>query len=234
MITVSESEKSKRLPEFFMRIIQFYRFFGFSFVELNEERNKTLFSKIKNYLMIGYNIIIILYLIVTQIVIVPINGKIFVEDSKPLMRALFYAGAILSGVDMVFGYILSLIRGKKLLKLFKEDVSIIDNNTKSAQILFISKLIIISIIACAGSYIIMVAMSLESRSACLLVLKFVLGFIAISFFMIGTFFIAVFYSCITWIITSQINNLKNNISEGLYIFRYFRYSFQLNFEPHAF
>jgi len=216
MMSSSKSTELNRFPKSFMRIIQFYRFFGFSFIESNNQKNKKFCSKLKEFLMIGYNISIIFCFISLNIYSVPITDQqLSKHEFKPLMKALFYATNILISVDLISGYILSLIRGKKLFMLMKtEDVCAIDINTKLAKILIISKVILFIVMMCISSSLIMNSLLNQNKEDYKVIYLFLLGFFVIPFYLNGVLIMTVIYIYSTWIITSQINNLKNNISRG--------------------
>jgi hypothetical protein len=88
--------------------------------------------------MIFYNLLVIIFFIVTQLLNFPkINEILNILKSKTVMNAVFFisTGTIL--VDFTEGYILSLIRGSKLLNLLKtRDICNDDRNTK-----FVNKII---------------------------------------------------------------------------------------------
>jgi len=215
--------ESKRLPISFETIIQFYRFFGFSFIEPNNGKNIKLCSKFKNFLMIGYNISMIFSVIAIEILSTTQTERdLEGNSSKPLVRTLFYSNVILAIVDQISGYILALIKGRKLLKLIKtEEVCIIDNNTILAKTLIISKLSIMSLMACIASLVSKNMVWLQRFPLYQRLTALLFGFFTTFLFMIGLFALAVIYSYLTWIITSQINNLKNNISKGNLILKTF-------------
>jgi hypothetical protein len=215
MITVSKSGESEKFPKSFMRIIKFYRIWGFSFIEPNNEKNKKLSLKIKQCLFIIHNVLVISLAIISEYMSSPESNQIFdMVSSKPLMRSLYYVSTGLSYGDMISAFILSLLRGNKLIILLKtEDVLIVDTNTKRANMLIITKMIIASIIS-----IICLYLWIETLEKNIIeftrILYLTFGFFSTLMCMIGLFVLPVIYCYAIWIITSQINNLKNNISGG--------------------
>jgi len=216
MITVSKSGESERYPKSFIRIINFYRIFGFSFVGQNNEKNKRLISIIRDYLLIFYNIFSIVYIIVTEYIAAPkIFEQFYQFSSKPLMRALYYAGVCMICTDLISTYILSLIRSKTLINLLKRgDFFIVDINTKRANILIFSKIVIMSMISIIGSYSANHSVRNKNTAVYEILLTYFSTFLSIFVFVVGILVLPVIYCNVIWIITSQINNLKNNISEG--------------------
>jgi len=216
MITVSKSGESEKFPKSFMRIIKFYRVWGFSFFEPNNEKNKKLSFKLKQFLFIIHNVLVIFSAIICEYISSPESNQIFdILSSKPLMRSLYYVSTVLSYVDMISAFILSLLRGKKLIILLKtEDVLIFDTNTKRANMLIISKIIIISIISIICSYLWVSTTLGKNTTGFIRFLYLILAFYLNFILLIGVFVLPVIYSYMIWIIYSQIINLKNNISEG--------------------
>jgi len=216
MITAWTSGESDKLPKSFMKIIKFYRIFGFSFIEPNTDKNKKFFSKIKDYFLIIFNILSIIYVIIDEYLGSPESSQMFDNlSSKTLMRGLYYVGVCLRCVDLISAFILSLLRSKKLIILLKtEDVLIIDTNTKRANMLIISKIIIMSIIAIICSYLWIDLSWYRNTTGFNRLIYFIFGFYSMLMIAIGLFVLPVIYCYIIWIITSQINNLKNNISRG--------------------
>ncbi len=133
-----ERLKETQYPNWLIRIIKFLRIFGFSFIEAYDGINKSLFYYFKKYLMIFYNWLVIIFFIVIQSLIFPkMNENLNIFKSKPLMKALFFISTGIPLVDFTEGYILSLIRGSKLLNLLKtRNICNDDRNTK-----FVNKII---------------------------------------------------------------------------------------------
>jgi len=216
MITALKSVESEKCPKSFMRIIKFYRIFGFSFIESNNNKNKKLFSKITDFFLIIYNVINIIFVLIDEYFSSPYTNKLFDKlSSKPLMRALYYVSICLMCVDLISVFILSLLRSKKLIRLLKtEEVLTIDSNTKRANVLITSKMIIMTIISIIISYLWTDLYCDQNTKGFIRFSIFIFGFCSCFIYMIGFFVLPVIYCYVIWIITSQINNLKNNISEG--------------------
>jgi len=216
MITALKSLELEKCPKSFMRIIKFYRIFGFSFIESNNDKNKKLFSKITDFFLIIYNVINIVLVLTSQYNSSPEINQVFDNlSSKPLMRALYYVGVCLACVDLISAFILSLLRSKKLIRLLKtEDVLIVDSNTKRANVLITSKIIIMTIISIISSYLWVDSFGDQNREGFIRFASYIIAFFWTLIYTIGFFVLPVIYCYIIWVITSQINNLKNNISEG--------------------
>jgi len=217
MITASKSEESEKLPKSFIRIINFYRICGFAFIEPNNNKNNGLFSKIKNYFLIIYNILSIVNLIINEYFTTPDTNQLFDNlSSKPLMRAIYFMSNCLIYVDVVSAFILSLLRSKKLMTLLKtEDVLIVDTNMKRANMLITSKIIIMSIMSIICCYLWFDLSLGKNTKGFTKFLYSIYWSYTLLIFMIGIIIIPVIYCYMIWIITSQINNLKNNISGNL-------------------
>jgi hypothetical protein len=122
-------------PKSLIKIIKFYRFFGSSFLDNSSEDNEKKWSKIKRYLLMAYNLVVIFVMISLQIYITP---RIFEElqkfGMKKVMKGVFLAGRFIAISDIIFGYLLPLIKGKQFLKfLSNEEFCAIDCNTRNAN-----------------------------------------------------------------------------------------------------
>ena len=124
-----------KYPKSLMKLIQFYHFFGFSFTGISSEDNEKKWSKIKRYLLMAYNLVVIFVMVSVQIYITP---GIFAEQQsygmKKVMKGVFLAGNFITCADIIFGYLLTLIKGKQFLKfLSNEEFCAIDCNTGNAN-----------------------------------------------------------------------------------------------------
>jgi hypothetical protein len=85
-----------KYPKSLMKIIKFFRLFGFSFVETDHEKNKSYLYYLKKYLMIFYNFSIIIFFVGTQIVVFPKMNEVFnIFNSKPVMNAVFFLSSFI-------------------------------------------------------------------------------------------------------------------------------------------
>jgi L-cystine uptake protein TcyP (sodium:dicarboxylate symporter family) len=66
-------------PESVMKRIKFHVFFGLSFLGISSEDNEKKWSKIKSYLLVAYNLVVIFVMMSLQIYITP---GIFEEQQK--------------------------------------------------------------------------------------------------------------------------------------------------------
>ncbi len=137
-----------------MKIIKFFRLFGFSFVETDDEKNKSYLYYLKKYLMIFYNFSVIILFTGNQIVLFPKMNQFFINfNSKPVMNTVFFLSGFIYYVDFMSGYILSLTRSKKLLMLLKtEDICYVDCSPKLANKLIAFVIINILLLGSMGIY----------------------------------------------------------------------------------
>ncbi len=137
-----------------MKIIKFFRLFGFSFIETDDQRNKSYLYYLKKYLMIFYNFSVIILFTGTQIVVFPkINQFINNFSSKPVMNTVLFVSGYIYSVDFMSGYILSLTRSKKLLMLLKtDDICYVDCSPKLANKLIAFVIINILLLGSMGIY----------------------------------------------------------------------------------
>jgi hypothetical protein len=219
MLTSIKSLELEEYPKSFMRIIKFYRLFGFSFgsfQDINNENRRKLFSKLINFWFIFYNLFIILVLIaLNTISFSSISKRLIKSSPKPLMRGLFCIGMILGCCDIVSGYLFSLIRGKQFMKLFKsKDMSIIDCNTKMANKLIVANLVVFTMISIISNFVMINVTRNKWSSQTLIWIIHLGGVMASIFYMIVNFMFPFIYCYSSWVIIKQINNLNNNISNG--------------------
>src|SRR5579871_2044914 len=124
-----------KYPKSLMKLIQFYHFFGFSFMGISSEDNEKKWSKIKRYLLMAYNLVVIFVMICLQIYITPSIFEIQQKyGMKKVMKGVFLVSRFITCSDIIFGYLLPLIKGKQFLKfLSNEEFCAIDRNTRNAN-----------------------------------------------------------------------------------------------------
>jgi hypothetical protein len=210
-----------KYPKSLIKLIKFYRFFGFSFLGISPEDNEKKWSKIKRYLLMAYNLVVIFVLISLQIYITP--GIVEEQQKigmKKVMKGVFLVSRLITLSDIIFGYLLSLIKGKKFLKfLSNEEFYAIDCNTRNANKIIGSLIIGLVMMATfiTTSLVISVNVSVESvpKSYSLEVLLTLRSFLITFYFINGAFLIPVLYYCITSLFVSQINKLNSGLSKGI-------------------
>jgi hypothetical protein len=183
-----------KYPKSLMKLIKFYRLFGFSFSGISSEGNEKKWSKIKRYLLMAYNLVVIFVMISVLIYSTP---RIFEEQQKfgvkKVMKGVFLVSRLISWSDVIFGYLLPLIKGKQFLKfLSNEELCAIDCNTRIANNYLIS----------------------DPKSRSIVSVIFRTFFVTFCYFN-GVFVIPVFYYCITFLFISQINELNSGLSKGI-------------------
>jgi hypothetical protein len=90
-----ERLKGTQYPNWLIRIIKFLRIFGFSFIEAYDGINKSLFYYFKKYLMIFYNLLVIMFFIGTQLLNFPkMNESLNILKSKLIMNAVFFTSIL--------------------------------------------------------------------------------------------------------------------------------------------
>jgi hypothetical protein len=207
-------------PKSLIKIIKFYRFFGFSFLDISSENNEKKWSKIKRYLLMAYNLVVIFVLISLQIYNAP---HIFEElqnlGMKKVMKGVFLAGRLITNSDIIFGYLLPLIKGKKFLKfLSNEEFCAIDCKTRNANKIIGSLIIGLAMIATffiihLGTSVNIFSESVE-KSYRIVFKMLSLSLMALYYFN-GLFLIPVLYYCITCLFISQINKINSGLSKGI-------------------
>jgi len=213
---VSGNGKSD-FPKSLLRLIKLFRFYGFSFPINNDEKNKSLIYHLKEYLMKVYNIFCIVLYICVQLLTSRDDEVLIGFDSKPVMKAIFFISFCIFSVDFIFSYILSLINGKKLIMLLKtKDIFKIDCNTKFANKMIAFIIIELLVIGASNVYIYLnysfgISVGLQINK--IVMILFAICMVIIYFG--GVLILQVIYIYIVWIITSQIDNLKNNIPKGI-------------------
>jgi hypothetical protein len=203
-----------------MKLIKFYRLFGFSFLDISSEDNEKKWSKIKRYLLMAYNLVVIFVMISLQIYITP---SIFENQQqlgmKKVMKGVFLVSRLITWFDIIFGYLLSLIKGKKFLKfLSNEEFCAIDCNTRNAN-----KIIGSLIIGSAITATFFIRYSVTSKNSIFesdpkshRIVFVILRSLLVSFYFFnGLFLIPAFYYCITSLFITQINELNFGLSKGI-------------------
>jgi hypothetical protein len=213
-----------KYPKSLMKIIKFFRLFGFSFVETDDEKNKSYLYYLKKYLMIFYNFSIIILFTGTQTVVFPKMNQVFNNiNSKPVMNSVVFLSGYINCVDIMSGYILSLTRSKKLLMLLKtEDICYVDCSPKLANKLIafvIFNSLVLGSIGIYFSLTIPVEVYMDSQIGRILQIITSIIFNVICFG--GIFMSPIIYVYICWIIYTQINNFKIKIITSKQVFNRF-------------
>jgi hypothetical protein len=207
-------------PKSLIKLIKFYRFFGFSFLGISSEDNEKKWSKIKRYLLMAYNLVVIFVMISLQIYITP---RIFEEQQtfgiKKVLKGIFLVSRLITWSDIIFGYLLSLIKSKQFLKfLSNEELCAIDCNPRIANKIIGSLIIWLAMMAAFFiTYMLTTEDKIfESDPRSLRIVFVILRSFVVSFYYLnGTFLIPVFYYCITSLFISQINELNSGLSKGI-------------------
>ncbi len=213
-----------KYPKSLMKIIKFFRLFGFSFVETDDEKNKSYLYYLKKYLMIFYNFSIMIFFAGIQIAFFPkINQVYNIFNSKPVMNAVFYLSSFMYSFDFMSGYILSLTRSKKLLMLLKtEDICYVDCSPKLANKLIafvMSNMLVLGSVSMYFSFNIQVEDFMNSQIG--RILQIITSIIMTLIYSGGIFMIPIIYVYICWIIYTQINNFKTKIIRSIDVFNSF-------------
>jgi hypothetical protein len=206
-----------KYPKSLMKLIQFYHFFGFSFLGNSSEDNEKNWSKIKRYLLMAYNLVVIFLMISFQIYI---TQNILAEQQtfgmKKVMKGAFLVSRFITCSDIIFGYLLPLIKRKQFIKfLNNEEFCAIDCNTRNANKIVGSLIIGLAIV---GVFFIIfyVIMSLESiQTSNQMIFTIIRILFMTIFYFNGFFLIPVFYYCITSLFISRINELNSSLSKGI-------------------
>jgi hypothetical protein len=209
-------------PKSLMKLVKFYRIFGFSFLGISSEDNEKRWSKIKRYLLMAYNLVVIFIMISAQIFITP---DILEEQRqlgmKKIMKGVFLASRLITSADIIFGYLISLIKGKQFLKfLSNEELCAIDRNTRYANKIIGS--LITGLAMMTTVFIIFSVIKLsengfyDSLQISYRIFLMILTSLLIAFYYYnGLFLIPVFYYCITSLFISQLNELNSGLSKGI-------------------
>jgi hypothetical protein len=100
-----------KYPKSLMKVIKFYQFFGYSFLCISSEDNEKKWSKIKRYLLMAYNLMIIFLMISLQIYLTP---GIFEDQQnfgmKKVMKGVFLVSRLIICSEIIFSYFLSLVK----------------------------------------------------------------------------------------------------------------------------
>ncbi len=207
-------------PKSLIKLIKFYRFFGFSFLGISSDGNEKKRSKIKRYLLMAYNLVVIFVMISFQIYITTdISAEQEKIGMKKVMKGVYLMSRLTTCSDIIFGYLLSLIKGKKFLKfLSNEEFCAIDCNTRNANKIIGSLIIGLAMIATFLITYLLTSenVSVESVPKSYRIVISILRSLIIAFHLInGLFMIPVLYYCITSLFVSQINKLNSGLSKGI-------------------
>jgi hypothetical protein len=209
-----------KYPKSLIKLIKFYRIFGFSFLGISSDGNEKKWSKIKRYLLMAYNLVVIFVTISFQIYITTdISAEQEKIGMKKVMKGVFLVSRLITCSDIIFGYLLSLIKGKKFLKfLSNEEFCAIDCNTRNANKIIGSLIIGLAIM---GAFFITIFVtsriifpeSIQTLNQVVFIIMKL--FFTTTFYFNGLFLIPVFYYCITSLFISQINELNSGLSKGI-------------------
>ncbi len=208
-----------KYPKSLIKLIKFYRFFGFSFSGICFEDNEKKWSKIKRYLLMAYNLVIIFVVISLQIYITP---GIFEEQQKlgmkKVMKGVFLVSRLITISDVIFGYLFSLTKSKQFLKfLSNEEFCAIDCKTRNANKIIGS--LIIELVMMATIFIIVFETSenivFELVQTSYRIVFIILSSLLTFYYFNGVSLIPVFYYCITSLFISQINKINSDLSKGI-------------------
>ncbi len=209
-----------KYPKSLMKLIKFYRLFGFSFSGISSEGNEKKWSKIKRYLLMAYNLVVIFVMISVLIYSTP---RIFEEQQKfgvkKVMKGVFLVSRLISWSDVIFGYLLPLIKGKQFLKFLSNDeLCAIDCNTRIANKIIGSLIIGLTMLSTFFTTYLLTTennyLISDPKSRSIVSVIFRTFFVTFCYFN-GVFVIPVFYYCITFLFISQINELNSGLSKGI-------------------
>jgi hypothetical protein len=209
-----------KYPKSLIKLIKFYRFFGFSFLGISSEDNDKKWSKIKKYLLMAYNLVVIFLMTSLQIYIIP---RIYEEQQtfgiKKVMKGVFVVSRLITWSDIISGYLLPLIKGKQFLKfLSNEEFCAIDCNPRIANKIIGSLIIWLAMMAAFFTTYMLTTEDIifesgpKSQRIVLVILR---SFLVSFYYLNGLLLIPVFYYCITSLFISQINELNSGLSKGI-------------------
>jgi hypothetical protein len=213
-----------KYPKSLMKIIKFFRLFGFPFFETDDEKNESYLYYLKKYLMIFYNFSIMIFFAGIQIVFFPKIYQVFnIFNSKPVMNALFFLSSFMYCFDFMSGYILSLTRSKKLLMLLKtEDICYIDRSPKLANKLIAFVMFNTLVLGSLNIYFSLnIPVEVYMNSQIGRILQIITAIITNLIYFGGVFMIPIILVYICWIIYTQINNFKTKIIRSIEVFSSF-------------
>ena len=212
---IIKSYKSKTLKSL-SKLVKFYRIFGFSFSDMTFNDKETKLTKIKRYFLIGYNLLVIMVFIYIQIVATPkILNEFKRNNQKNVLNAVLITGRLIACADIIFGYIISLSIGKKILKTFNTDeFREIDCNTKTANKILVLLVTLLMIFGTSSSVVTGViknnfTFGLPSG------LTIIITFLATFFFFNGLLLLPVIYYYSTSLIIGRINRLNSGLTDSL-------------------
>jgi hypothetical protein len=154
-----------------------------------------------------------------------VTPRIFEEQQnfgiKKVMKGVFLVSRLITWSDIIFGYLLPLIKGKQFLKfLSNEELCAIDCNTRIANKIIGSLIIGLTMMSTFfTTYLVTTennffASGPKSHSIVSVILR---SFLVTVYYLNGVFLIPVFYYCITFLFISQINELNSSISKGIIV-----------------
>jgi len=216
-----------KAPKSFIKLLKFYRIFGYSFSGVNFESNETKLTKIKRFLLIFYNVLAILLLIGLQIFSTYYTSVEFNNlRIKKVMKTVFATNRLMSYSEIIVGYIISLIRGRQILKIFdEEEFGAIDRNTRKVNKISILLTIVIIIIGTSFGTILNSKLNPYIESVGTLmdgvsikrILILILSFTFTIFYFNGALLLSIFYYYTTSLIITQINELESGITKSFHI-----------------
>jgi hypothetical protein len=168
----------------------------------------------------AYNLVVIFGIISFQIYVTPV---IFEEQKKlgmkKVMKGVFLVSRFITCSDIIFGYLLPLIKGKQFLKfLSNEEFCAIDCNTRNANKIVGSLIIGLAMMATIFITYFVTSENIFFGSAqkSHKIVDIILKSLFVSFYYInGLFLMPVLYYCITSLIITQINKLNSGLSKGI-------------------
>ena len=211
MLSINKDNRPLRSLE---RIIKFYNFFGFSFSGFNLDENQTKYTKIKKYLLITYNVLVIIAFILLQILFIPFISREYKRyNVQKVLKVIFVLSRFMVSVDLISGYIVFLFKGKQFINYYNnEEFRAIDCNTKKAN--KIRVLLIIEVIICGAVSTAQVILHyLYSPQSVMFDIKLIVGSAMVSlviFFQInGLLLLPVIYYYTTSLIITKINEIQS-------------------------
>jgi hypothetical protein len=159
-----------------------------------------------------------MFVIGTQILSFPkLNESLNIFKSKPVMNAVFFISSGIILVDFTQGYILSLIRGSKLLNLMKtRDICNDDRNNEFANKIIAFNTLNILITGSLSIYFFATYSLEQIKGSQVAKVSQILLLILVIFICYGGVFMQPFiYAYIIQAITTQINNLNTSFKAGI-------------------
>jgi hypothetical protein len=152
-----------------------------------------------------------------------ITQNILAEQQKigilKVMKGVFLVSRLITSFDFIFGYLLSLIKGKKFLKfLNNEEFCAIDCNTRNANKIVSSLIIGSAMIATLFITYFMTSENIffgSAQKSHRIVFIILRSLLTAFYYFNGLFLMPVLYYCITSLIITQINKLNSGLSKGI-------------------